>query len=152
MEIFISTEMQNMEHLLACLGQKTMMLLLPTEQCSQSVAYPFSLVLIQKCLTNIYQKPRCYSIYAKKMLRHHCPSRLRLSTHSHKDTGSFLHVPSPSSEATHGEIISSDNKKPRGKGSCETCCINESCCWYYPHWWNNCIKLSRAVHMTGWVN
>lgn len=46
--------------------------------------------------------------------------------HADKDTGSFLHIPSPSSEATHGEIISSD-KKPRGKGSCETC-INESCC------------------------
>lgn len=51
LEIFISIEMQNMEHLLACLGQKTMMLLLPTEQCSHSVAYPDS------CLSkNVYPK------------------------------------------------------------------------------------------------
>lgn len=36
--IFISTEMQNTEHSLLCLGQKTKMLLLHTEQCSPSVA------------------------------------------------------------------------------------------------------------------
>lgn len=127
-KILISREMQNMEHLLAWLGQKTMMLLFLTEQCSQSVAYPFSLLLIQKRLTKTYQKPKCNSTYAKKIPLHYCPSSLQLSTHSYKDTGSFLHIPSPSSEATHGAIISSDNKKLRGKGSCETCCINESRC------------------------
>lgn len=126
LEILISIEMQNMEHSLACLGQKTMMLLLPTEQCSLSGLS--RLLLIQKCLTKIRKKPRCNSRDAKKILWNQCPSRLQLSTHSYKDTGSFLHIPSPSSEATHGETISSDNKKPRGKGSCETCCINEPCC------------------------
>lgn len=95
LEIFISTEMQNMEHLLACLGQKTMMLLLPTEQCSLSVAYPFILVLIHKFLTQIYWKLRCNRIYAMKILQHHYPLRLQLSTLSHKNTDSFLRIPLP---------------------------------------------------------
>lgn len=132
LEILISTEMQNMEPLTGTSG---------SEDNDTIVAYwtmqPLSglsrLPLIQKCLTKIHKKPRCNSRDAKKIIWNQCPSRLCSSTHSYKDTGSFLHIPSPSSKATHGETISSDNKKPRDKGSCETCCINESCSWYYPH-------------------
>lgn len=78
------------------------------------------LLLIQKCLTNIRNRATTAEMQRKPSgisvpQEYSCPH-----THTKTLAASFT---SPAPGATHGGTIRSDNKEPRGKGSCEPCCI-----------------------------